>query len=74
MNPDSDGLGFVRLHLALAYEGTGSQDKAIESLDRALEALEKRRARALSAGEPTPNPPWEKDVRAARERLRAATG
>ena len=74
MDPNSPSLGFVRYHLALAYESTGEEEKAIASLDRALQSLEEQRARSRAEGAAEPQAPWEADVRAVRERLQAPAG
>lgn len=74
MDPNSPSMGFVRYHLALAYESTGEEEKAIDSLDRALRSLDERRVRARAEGMAEPKAAWEADVRTARERLQSPTG
>ncbi|MDJ0869998.1 MAG: tetratricopeptide repeat protein [Myxococcota bacterium] len=68
--PGHDDLGVVRYHLALAYEANQEQDKARETLERALGALEASRGAAEQAGQEAPaDPAWVADVRSMLERL-----
>ncbi len=68
--PDHRDLGVVRYHLALAYEAQGEPSQARETLERALQQLEKARAAAAEAGNPEPaDPPWVADVRNLLNRL-----
>lgn len=66
-------LGWIRLHLAQAYQANGQPDEARQVLERALEgftALEKEaRARGFE-GAITP-PPWVAEVRAMLDQLPA---
>jgi tetratricopeptide (TPR) repeat protein len=69
MDPESQSLGLVRLHLASAYEANGENDKAIASLDRALAAFEKHKAAAEGKGVEITEPDWVEEVRVMRTRV-----
>jgi tetratricopeptide (TPR) repeat protein len=73
-DPNDENLGVIRQHLALAYEANGESDKAVASLQRALETLERQQKAAREAGRQPSDPPWAGDVRSMLERLQAATG
>src|SRR5690606_35547632 len=68
---DHPDLGWVRFHLAQAYEANEQPERAREVLERALEgytALEKQARERGFQGELTP-PPWVADVQAMLARL-----
>jgi len=72
--PDHPDLGWVRYHLAQAYEANQQPEQARQALQRALagyESLEKRARERGFEGEITP-PPWVADVQAMLARLPAA--
>lgn len=72
--PDHPDLGWVRVHLAQAYEANQQPEEARAVLQRALDdyaALEKRARERGFEGE-IPAPPWVPDARAMLERLPSA--
>ena len=69
MDPESQSLGIVRLHLALAYEASGENDKAMAALDRAQAAFEKHKAAAEEKGTEITEPDWVEEVRVMRTRV-----
>lgn len=71
--PDHPDLGWVRLHLAQAYEANGQPEQAREVLQRALDSyssLEKKAKDAGQTGE-IQAPPWVADARSMLDRLPA---
>lgn len=69
--PNHPDLGWVRFHLAQAYEANQQPEQAREALQRALDgysALEKS-AREQGVQGDIPPPPWVTDVRAMLDRL-----
>jgi tetratricopeptide (TPR) repeat protein len=72
--PNHPDLGWVRFHLAQAYEANQQPEQAREVLQRALDgytALERSARERGFEGEITP-PPWVADVRAMLARLPSA--
>ena len=67
--PDDPAIGEIRNHLSLAYEATGDIDKAIETLELALDDLERLRAGKHVRQDPS----WAPVVRARIEQLKAAS-
>jgi tetratricopeptide (TPR) repeat protein len=73
-DPRDASLGVVRHHLAQAYEKNGETEKAIETLDRSLAALEEHMEAARARGEdPGKEPEWATDAREMRKRLTTTT-
>lgn len=70
--PGHPDVGYVRLHLAMAYEAAKQPERAQEVLDRALASLDAARKAAAESGVPLVDPPWVGDVRSMRDRLSAA--
>ena len=70
ISPDDANLGLVRHHLALAYEASGNEERALETAELALEArdayVEAQKARGA---EIAAEPDWASEARALRERL-----
>jgi tetratricopeptide (TPR) repeat protein len=65
-------IGEIRLHLSRAYEATGDNAKALESLEAAMADIEILR-RNGRLGRDDPPPPWEARVRTGIERLKTAS-
>ena len=72
--PDHPDLGWVRFHLAKAYEVNRQEDLARETLERALASLEAIRQAARERGYEGDfaDPPWVSDVKALLAQLEAA--
>ena len=70
----SDGdanRGIVRHHLALAYEANEEPQKALDTVEKALAALEAQTTEAKSKNQDVgPEPAWASDMRVMQERLR----
>jgi hypothetical protein len=70
MGNQGANLGLVRYHLALAYEATGDNERALEAADRALEGHEawvvdqKAQNRNVDA-----QPPWYAEAQQLKTRL-----
>ena len=64
-------IGEIRLHLSKAYEATGDNDKALKTLEEALEDVDKLRESGKMAKEGPP-PPWASRVQAEIDRLKAS--
>lgn len=73
MDPSDENIGVIRHHLALAYEASGENAKAIESLQRAVDTLEQQKKALTEAGRESREPGWAPDVRSMLERLQGAT-
>jgi tetratricopeptide (TPR) repeat protein len=66
-------LGYVRTHLAMAYEANEQPEKAREVLTRALGQLDDLRKAAAERGVAGfQDPPWAADARSLLDRLSAA--
>jgi tetratricopeptide (TPR) repeat protein len=70
--PGHPDVGYVRVHLALAYEAAKQPERAREVLDRALASLEEARSAAAASGATVADPPWAGEARSMLERLSAA--
>jgi len=69
--PADANRGVVRHHLALAYEANEEPDKALATIDHALQELEVLKKAALSRNrEVGPEPAWATDMRSMKERLK----
>ena len=63
--------GIVRHHLALAYEANEEPQKALDTVEKALAALEAQTTEAKSKNQDAgPEPAWASDMRVMQERLR----
>ena len=71
--PNHPDLGWVRYHLAMAYEANQQPAQAREVLQRALDsqAAAEQAARERGVTGELPTPPWVPDVRAMLDRLPA---
>ena len=68
--PGDANLGLIRHHLALAYEASGDQESARDTLDRAIEAYESFVESQRSRGRPVgSDPEWYSEARKMRARL-----
>lgn len=68
-HPDT---GFVRVHLAMAYEAANQPDNAREILGRALASLEEAQKAAAATGATLADPAWAGEARSLLARLPAA--
>jgi hypothetical protein len=68
-HPDA---GFVRVHLALAYEAANEPDRAREVLNQALASLDEAQRAAAATGATLPDPAWAGEARSLLARLPAA--
>ncbi len=71
--PGHGDAGWVRYHLAMAYQANQQPEQAREVLDRAFADFEKQKAAARERGfeGEIPDPSWAKDARALRDQLPA---
>jgi tetratricopeptide (TPR) repeat protein len=68
---EDTAIGEIRLHLSKAYEATGDNDKALETLQEALGDVDKLRESGKLAKDGPP-PPWAGRVQAEIDRLKTA--
>ncbi len=68
---EDSAIGEIRMHLSRAYEASGDQSKALESLQAALTDIDGLR-KSGKLGKDDPAPPWADRVRSEIERLQAA--
>jgi len=74
MDPDDEGIGIIRHHLAQAYEANGEPEKAVASLEKAIADLERQAQVIRERGGEPKEPAWARDARSMLERLRTASG
>ncbi len=72
MEPGSQNLGIVRHHLAQAYEASGQEQDAIETLERALSDLEQQLAASRGRPRQPEEPAWSGPARDMLKRLKPA--
>jgi tetratricopeptide (TPR) repeat protein len=71
--PGHSDAGWIRYHLAMAYNANQQPEEAREALDRAFADFEKQKATARERGVEgeIPDPGWAQDARALRDQLPA---
>ncbi|MCL4685325.1 tetratricopeptide repeat protein [Myxococcota bacterium] len=71
--PDHGDLGWIRYHLAMAYEASGQPEQARAVLEKAFAGFEEQKATARARGfeGEIPDPSWVKDARVLLDRLPA---
>ncbi len=70
LEPDSENIGMVQHHLAMAYEASGEIENTRSALDRALSGLETRKQRRRARGAPDEaEPEWAAEARSMLDRL-----